>query len=809
MREIGPSLVGANVCKPEQTQATGVFLDCALCNAGWPMKSGFLQIAWFAEYCPNTTTTTPPPPPLVAKPALPPYSWYWGMAPYTIVGLGCVPREEGSEYLPNTWIGTSYERFADGKMMKIEGMLHQISVSTISVSIRTYVLDYTSQTWAACVSFSGTLYRMEDPSKVGCLACGRTYVSNLIAIGNSGACCPMDLKYVQISAFTQPWMTGCGEVTENTIYPHCSLYDEAHTYFCFRTLTYSKKIPFEFEPTFAQIGQDTDGCWTSEPSFVQPESGRKPPCQCYWHKDGVSSSSMYSNAWIRLGCSGEGLHARNQIQVGNVARTLIPQNNEFNSYFLILKSVNEGPICAVMRTGTSGVNGYSYEICATEVVQESYPFILKIDCTDTLTYAYAQRFPNEHVIGGDCFGTTTTTTTNTTTSTTSTTTSTTTTGPPCGTCEYSWYEGVHQIWNLINNNCISECHCHYPSEAGWPYASITTNCWTDREYWCIEYPTGYTCEELDSINFFRGRTGPHATIEECAAKCPEFTTTTTPEPNFKYWCVRIHETTNESVCGQPCKKICVLAPANFQIGEFHWLPCDLDENTFRYVEILDGPFATNFLCADADCQNWKWWCFESTEDNWWCPDATYCQLPKGTRKCYEINGDEACYGPGSEFMYLCSGPYACTMDKWKIVGGPYSTLGNCNGVCDVLTTTTTTTTAEPYFCGYSPVVDPPVNHCYLKSQHPGNVVVAGPYATLQLCESACPSATTTTTSTSTTTTGTSTTTTTGTTTTTLGPTAYFCTQVLSVDGPGCPKQPNTLYCTIWPRDSIQIGRAHV
>lgn len=435
--------VAYNLCKQDYYEVVGTFLECSLCNSGWPMKSGRVQVSFYTNPCRLKTGTET----YVNESYLyPSPSWFWGFEA-TEIQLSCPPVEEGHEYQSNVWVGRairSSRPTGDGASIKLEILARFEQVDNFSVNVDLTFNVLKNGYWLPYFSTSSTLNRKDADL---CLPCGRSYASQYISVAPGADVCPGDLRFIKINAGTSPWFEGCGPEVESvpgavSTGPVCGFFNGSRLFTCFQMMAYSKTNPPAFQPTFNQLGVDLDGC-----SYINTSS---PKCKCLYGIKGPAPQQSDPNAYIRtdgyfdMGCPGENATAYQKLQWGSIPNS---------GYELVVKDVGNGSLCIALRNVTTGL----FELASSSaVVSANSPYILQVDFTAIRVYLYAMVFPNPDILPELCYTGTGTT-------------------PDCGTevfscngsCTYVYNE-LFESWALQSGSCSSTlgytCSCILPPD---------------------------------------------------------------------------------------------------------------------------------------------------------------------------------------------------------------------------------------------------------------------------------------------------------------------------------------------------------
>lgn len=505
--------VAYNLCKQNYYEIVGTFLECSLCNAGWPMKSGRIAFSFYTVPCRlNTGNETY----VNENSNYPSPSWFWGFEE-TEIQLACPPVGEGQEYLPNVWVGRAERgsRPANGASILLEALakLTQIDNLNVLVEIQFNVLKGTK--WEPYFNISQTLSRKDTDL---CLPCSRTYASDYIPVSPSSVVCHGDLRFIRINAGTAPWFEGCGPEIEPqpglvATGPVCSFFDGTRLFTCFRALIYSLANPPLFDPAFTQMGLDQPDCEYTDPNvstcsgscqytfdgflgawipttsscpgedcvcFNPPDPSLMDPapshgdtynadcrtpsavikCNClYGKKTGQNSVTsdhfLVLDNYFNLGCPGESNTSFQKVQWGAFSGVTTLTGIERN-FEIIAKDVGNGSLCFVIRKTTFP---YTAEVASSiTVISSGTPYVMQVDFTvyNVRVYVYAMKFPNPDILPEICYTNTGTT-------------------PNCGsdsflcsgTCTYV-YNSFFDNWSLQSGNCSSNlgytCSCLEPPD---------------------------------------------------------------------------------------------------------------------------------------------------------------------------------------------------------------------------------------------------------------------------------------------------------------------------------------------------------
>lgn len=429
-------VVAYNLCREDYYDVFDVFLECSLCNAGWPMRRGRVTVDFYTVPCRlNTGTETY----MNEKAGYPSPSWFWGFETTEIM-MACPPVAEGQERDANLWVGRATRGSAgsgDGAtiLLEILAKLRQLSTTSIQLDLQFNVLK--NGYWQPYFNVSTNLSRKGTDT---CMPCGRSYSSDYLAVAPAADVCPGDLRFVRLGAGTSPWFEGCGgAATADTPAP-CGFYNGSRLLSCFRALTYSKTNPPAFFPTFTQIGYNRSDCQSDYPL--------SPMCKCLTGIKGPGPGATPSDTWIvqegyfDMGCPGETPTAVQSVQIGTVP-----------GYEIVAKNTGDGNICLGIRTDT----GQPWELASSiSVVNGNSPYILKAEFTNITVYLYAMQFPNPDLLPEFCYSGTGTT-------------------PNCGnetfvcngTCVYT-YSALFESWVLTLGSCTSglgyACSCVPPPD---------------------------------------------------------------------------------------------------------------------------------------------------------------------------------------------------------------------------------------------------------------------------------------------------------------------------------------------------------
>jgi hypothetical protein len=435
--------VAHDICKEDYYKIVGTFLECSLCNAGWPMKTGRISVSFYTEPC---RLKTGPESYVNESYLYPSPSWFWGFES-TEINLGCPPVDEGKEYEPNVWVGRaerSSNPTSSGAAIQLEilARFEQLDETSVKVDLTFNVNRFGY--WVHYFSTSTVLVRKDTDL---CMPCGRSYASDYISVSPESDVCPGDLRYVRISAGTSPWFEGCGPELESepgmeSTGPICGFFDGNRLFTCFRAMAYSKAYPTPaFKPTFNQIGFTLDGC-----GGLTTDSG--PRCNCLYGIKGPDPKQADTNAYIRtlglfdMGCPGESNTAFQKVQIGALPGT---------GFEMVVKDTGSGTLCCALRNTTSGTFQLSN---STTVVNANSPYILKVEFNTIRVYLYAMQFPNPDILPELCYTGTGTT-------------------PDCGTevfscngtCVYIYSE-LFDTWVAQSGTCTSTlgytCSCVEP-----------------------------------------------------------------------------------------------------------------------------------------------------------------------------------------------------------------------------------------------------------------------------------------------------------------------------------------------------------
>ena len=331
--------VAYNLCYDEPYEVIGTYLECSLCKAGWPMKSGRVAVSFYGKPCLLDTGNQT----FYGSSKYPAPSWFWGFE-QTEIQLSCIPTPEGKEYPANVWIGRQERGSNAGRntggidlgAWTLELLVRFEQVNTELVNIQLKVNVFNNGYWLPFFSTSTSLYRKGDPFMgPGCLPCGRAYESVYIPVSTSNAC-PGDLKYIKISAGTAPWFEGCGPIDVNAFdanflsmeanVPRCGFFNGKRLFSCFRAMTYSKTDPPEFYPTFSQLGYNVAGC------AEKPGLTNETRCTCLAGIKGPDPNQTEETAYVRefleVGCPNEGDHDLQKMQVGVIGGSYISPEGE-------------------------------------------------------------------------------------------------------------------------------------------------------------------------------------------------------------------------------------------------------------------------------------------------------------------------------------------------------------------------------------------------------------------------------------------------------------------------------------------------
>jgi hypothetical protein len=508
--------VAYNLCKQDYYEVVGTFLECSLCNAGWPMKTGRIAFSFYTVPCRLATGTET----YVNENAnYPSPSWFWGFE-QTEIQLACPPVGEGQEYAANIWVGRaerSSRPTSDGASILLEVLAKftQINNTTAQVDLQFNVL--VGSYWQPYFNVSTSLVRKDANL---CLPCGRSYASDFIPVSPSSVVCHGDLRFIKISAGTSPWFEGCGPEVESlpglsVTGPVCSFFDGTRMFTCFRALFYNLNPSLSIQPTFTQMGMDKDACAYTDPSVsgctgactyvflvenngafntwvpltdtcsqncacVGPppwwtvpglkngdtytsgcaSSGAQLKCNClYGKKTGQNSVSashfLVLDNYFNLGCPGESDTAFQKVQLGSFSGT---------GYEIIAKDVGNGSLCFVLRATSFP---YAYEVASSvTVVSDATPYVMQVDFAmlQARVFIYAMKFPNPDILPELCYTGTGTT-------------------PNCGNfginavgvnqyicsgiCTYV-FSSLFEAWVLDSSNCHSNmgytCSCPPPPD---------------------------------------------------------------------------------------------------------------------------------------------------------------------------------------------------------------------------------------------------------------------------------------------------------------------------------------------------------
>lgn len=505
--------VAYNLCKQDYYEVVGTFLECSLCNAGWPMKTGRIAFSFYTVPCRlNTGNQTY----VNENSNYPSPSWFWGFE-QTEIQLSCPPVGEGQEYAANIWVGRqerSSRATSDGASILLEALAKftQIDTMTAQVDIQFNVLVGSS--WEPYFNVSTTLVRKDTDL---CLPCGRSYASDFIPVSPSSVVCHGDLRYIKINAGTSPWFEGCGPEVESlpglsVTGPVCSFFNGTRMFTCFRALFYNLNTALNIPPTFTQMGIDRANCSYNDPSAnggctgnctyifdgiqnnwipltdtcsqncacVGPpawwtvpniqdgdvytsscaSSGNSLKCNClYGKKTGQNSVTsdhfLVLDDYFDLGCPGESDTAYQKVQWGTFPGA---------GYEIIAKDVGNGNLCFVLR---SAYAPFSHEVASSvTVVSADTPYIMQVDFPgfQARVFVYAMKFPNPDILPELCY-----TGTGTTPSCGNFGTNTVNGSPfMCnGLCTYVYSE-LFDAWVLDSSNCHSNlgytCSCPSPPD---------------------------------------------------------------------------------------------------------------------------------------------------------------------------------------------------------------------------------------------------------------------------------------------------------------------------------------------------------
>jgi hypothetical protein len=441
-------VVAYDLCKSQSYAVIGTFLECSLCKAGWPMKSGRISISFYTDPCRLKTGGET----FYGDYKYPSPSWFWGFEA-TEIQLSCVPTVEGVEYQANVWQGRA-ERSGRGDdaganiTMEILARFEQVDETTVSINLDFNVLK--NGYWIPWFSASTSLARTPD----NCVgpACGRAYASDYIAVSPNNQVCKADLRYIKIAAGTEPWFEGCGPAAEDSPVPLCSFFNGYRMFTCFRTMAYSKTNPPEFFPNFSQIGYDLSDCGYLESSL-------KAECSClYGIKEGPHAvePDHYIRQYFDVGCPGESGSAFQKVQVGMVGgyRYNIPGNPSSGGgkkYKIVVKDTGSGSICVAIQDPDTLV----WQVASSvTTVREDSPTIIKAEFTVMTVYLYALKFPNPNILPSLCYD-----------SNGSSEYCSSETFSCNGTCTYT-YSALLDSWVLTSGSCYSSlgytCSCTEP-----------------------------------------------------------------------------------------------------------------------------------------------------------------------------------------------------------------------------------------------------------------------------------------------------------------------------------------------------------
>jgi hypothetical protein len=438
-------VVAYNVCKSYYYETVGTFLECSLCNAGWPMKTGRISVSFYTNPCRLATGTETY---VNESSAYPSPSWFWGFES-TEMQLGCAPVPEGQEYEANVWIGRAERgswatESGASIVMEILGKLTQINQTSVEIDLQFNVLK--NGYWLPYFSVTKTLNRKDTDL---CLPCGRSYASDYIAVSPAGDVCHGDLRFIRISAGTSPWFEGCGPVVESqpglvATGPVCGFFNGERLFTCFRAAIHSKQTPPAFPFTFNQLGVDNT---TGNCSYRASEPYS--PCKClYGKKTGQNSveADHYLNTlgYFNVGCPGESDTAYQKVQWASFP------NTGFN---ILAKDTGDGSLCVVLENSAFS----TFEVASSlSVISANSPYIVKAEFSVATAYLYAMKFPNPDLLPEFCYTGTGTT-------------------PNCGNevfacngnCTYT-YSALFDNWVLTSGDCSSSlgytCACVEPPE---------------------------------------------------------------------------------------------------------------------------------------------------------------------------------------------------------------------------------------------------------------------------------------------------------------------------------------------------------
>jgi hypothetical protein len=402
------SRVAANICDPEPAVSGKVFdIDCSLvCVLGEPFLSGtvnFSRLRTHPDLCNGSRVGI---------------RWIDSIG---MVSFGCPPDYEEDNPNNNTWTGSSITTHNQGRpwdnefptpesprmpydygpdfsvVIKTDVVMTAISRGVVSVTITTSkLMPGSDNTYFTCGTVTLTCF--ETAASLANNGVGaRTYKSEITPASYDGDECGGDLKYIEAEVYLYSYDFGCS-VENNDFGDKCNLKSGNKSYSCLVCLV-TPSVPLAWNPYVIQLGVNPFACF---------DQGIL--CGCFKWQGNTMNPAPYQNSFdpmffVNVGCPNETPFASKSQLIQYGYSTEWPSGDQLH---IILKTVENGPICVAAKTFTAGptpppgVPATTIEspwiIGDITVIQPVSPFIMQASFSgllpgDPILQFYGMEFP--------------------------------------------------------------------------------------------------------------------------------------------------------------------------------------------------------------------------------------------------------------------------------------------------------------------------------------------------------------------------------------------------------------------------------